>query len=412
MRSTPATTTPHDRVRSMIPPRVVFFTTSYPCAPGDRIGPFVHALARSLRRLGTPVRVLAPATATARGVSILEGVEVERFRFLPARWSTLTAGFGGVPVALRRAPWRLLAVPPMLAAGAMASVRAARAADVLHAHWLPNLIPLAPAARLRHRPRVVTLWGSDVEWFERSTWLRRMFERVLRGADAVVAINEQMRALFAPIVGPARLHVIASGVDTELFHPRERAALRRRLQLALDDVVAVFAGSLIPRKGVDVAIDALSCSRRQAPFLVIVGEGPERAVLAQRAQQQGVAQRVRFVGEASVAEVAEWMAAADVFVLPSRYEGRPNVVLEAQATGLAVVASDIPGCRDLIEPGETGLLTRPGDPTALGDVLAMLVDDPALRVRLGNRARAAISDRRVTWEACAARYQEIYRAVA
>ena len=103
------------------------------------------------------------------------------------------------------------------------------------------------------------------------------------------------------------------------------------------------------------------------------------------------------------------MSAADIFVLPSRYEGRPNVVLEAQASGLAVVASDIPGCRDLIEPGETGLLTPPGNSAALAEVFAALAADASLRARLGDNARAAIRDGGFTWEACARRYTDFYR---
>src|SRR6185295_15675863 len=140
----------------MTEPRVLFVTTSYPCSPVDRAGPFVHALARALVRRGVPVRVLAPAFGEARGLQQMDGVDVYRFQFLPARWQTLTMGFGGVPAALKRAPWRLLQLPLMLATAASLGLRAAAESDVLHAHWLPNLLPLAPAGRLRRRPRIVT----------------------------------------------------------------------------------------------------------------------------------------------------------------------------------------------------------------------------------------------------------------
>lgn len=390
--------------------RVLFVTTSYPSSPVDRAGPFVHALARALVRCGVRVRVIAPAHGGARGVQHMDGVEIRRFQFLPRRWQTLTMGFGGVPAALRNAPARLLQLPLMIGAAAALALRDASDSDVLHAHWLPNLLPLVPAGWLRRRPRLVTLWGSDVEWYERSPAVQPAFRSLLRGADGVVAINEHMRALFGGSLGRgAELRLIPSGVDTDLFRPRERAALRARYGIADDACGIVFAGSLIPRKGADVAIDALA--GRSVPataHLLLVGEGPEHERLEALARDRGVSSRVHFLGERSLAEVAEVMSAADAFVLPSHYEGRPNVVLEAQASGLAVVASDIPGCRDLIEPGETGLLVPAGDAGALGDAFADVATDASLRHRLGENARRAIRDGGLTWEACARRYADFY----
>jgi len=390
--------------------RVLFVTTSYPSSPVDRAGPFVHALARALVRRGVRVRVIAPAHGGAHGVHRMEGVEIRRFRFLPERWQTLAMGFGGVPVALQRSPARLLQLPLMIGAAAALAVRAAGESDLLHAHWLPNLLPLIPAAWLRRRPRLVTLWGTDVEWFERAPRLQPAFRALLRGADGVVAINEHMRALFGgALKRGGEMRLIPSGVDTDLFHPRERGATRARLGIESDACAIVFVGSLIPRKGVDVAIAALARAAVPATTrLLLVGEGSERAALEAQARDLGIAARVHFLGQRSLAEVAETMAAADAFVLPSHYEGRPNVVLEAQASGLAVIASDIPGCRDLIAAGETGLLAPAGDAGALADAFAQVADDAALRRRLGANALAAIRDGGLTWDSCAERYAEFY----
>jgi len=390
----------------MAAPRVLFVTTSYPCSPVDRAGPFVHSLARALVRCGIEVEVLAPAFGDARGRTMIDGVAVHRFQFLPARWQTLTMGFGGVPAALKRAPWRLLQLPLMLAVAAAKAIGAAGHADVLHAHWLPNLLPLIPAGRLRRRPRLVTLWGTDVEWFERSPSLQPAFRALLRGADGVVAINEHMRELFGN-GDDAALRLIPSGVDTDLFHPRERTPLRTRLGVSDVELAIVFVGSLIPRKGADLAIEALARMSSTAKLL-LVGEGPEHGRLADLTRRVGVEAQVAFLGSRSLAEVAEIMAAADAFVLPSHYEGRPNVVLEAQASGLAVVASDIPGCRDLVEHGETGLLSAAGDAPALAQAFDQLAKDRSLRHRLGTHAVTSIRDGGLTWDACARRYADFY----
>ena len=395
----------------MTAPRVFFFTTSYPCWSIDRAGPFVHALARALVRSGAKVEVLAPAFGTAASHSSIDGVEIHRFRYAPLRWQTVAMGFGGVPVALKRAPWSALQLPLMTIAAAALSLRAAGRCDVLHAHWLPNLLPLAPAARLRRRPRLVTLWGSDVEWFERAPRLQPAFRTLLRGADGIAAINHHMHDLFQPLVkSGTKVRLIPSGVDTSLFRPRDKNQLRARLGFASDSFIMLCVGSVIARKGFDVAIESLtlaSGSARRA-VLLVVGEGPERSRLEHLAEQLGVAERVRFVGERSVVEVADFMAASDAFVLPSRYEGRPNVLLEAQASGLAVVASDIPGCSDLIEHGETGMLTPAADAAAMADALTLLANDAALRAKLGESSRRAIHDRGYTWDACARAYLDFY----
>jgi hypothetical protein len=117
-------------------PRVVFVTTSYPSSPVDRAAPFVHALARALVRVGVAVTAIAPAFGDAAGRVDMDGVDVRRFRFLPARWQTLSMGFGGVPAAAAKAPWRLLQLPLMLAAASAAVLHRAGTADLLHAHWL------------------------------------------------------------------------------------------------------------------------------------------------------------------------------------------------------------------------------------------------------------------------------------
>lgn len=396
----------------MAEPRVLFVTTSYPSSPVDRAGPFIHCLARALVREGVPVSVLAPAHGTSRGRSSMEGVAIHRYSFLPARRQNLAMGFGGIPAAVGKSPLRLLQLPLMLATAAALAVRAAASHDILHAHWLPNLLPLAPAALLRNRPRVVTLWGTDVAWYESSSKLRPAFRALLRGADGVAAINDHMVDLFADKLGPkGEMRLIPSGVDTDLFRPRDKSAQRTRFAIDERAFAIAFVGSLIPRKGADLAIEAIAAvpAKGSAPQLLLVGEGPERTRLEQLAVERGVEKRVRFLGERSIAEVGEILSACDAFVLPSHYEGRPNVVLEAQASGLAVIGSDIPGCRDLIEEGESGLLFPAGDAAALAEKFTSLAEDAALCRRLGGNAARAIRDGGLTWDACARRYAELYR---
>ncbi|MDW8363832.1 MAG: glycosyltransferase family 4 protein, partial [Myxococcales bacterium] len=145
-------------------------------------------------------------------------------------------------------------------------------------------------------------------------------------------------------------------------------------------------------KGLDVLVDAAAGSSAQ---VVIAGEGPERPALERRARARGAA--VRFVGPIGGHTKADWLAAADVFVAPSRAlrsgrtEGSPTAVLEAMAAGLPVVASRTGGLPDLVRDGRDGLLVEPDDPVALARAINWLVGDVEIRKRMGRSARRRAS---------------------
>lgn len=291
--------------------------------------------------------------------------------------------------------------------------------DVVHVHGasLPLIVALPVARGLGKR--VVAKVAALHQGVEAGD-LRRRYGPLGRGlawwlghVDAYVATTAEIAAaLEGEGYAPARIARVPNFVDTDLFRPPtddERADLRAALGL-VERAVVVCSGRLTARKNVDVLLEAFAgaCARATSarpPLLVLLGDGPERAVLEARAARPDLAGKVLFAGFRD--DVPRWLRAADVFVLPSRLEGLPNAVLEAMATGLPVLATDIGGCREAIVPGESGLLVAPGDARALEDALARLLDDPALRARLGAAAGAAIAAR-FTLDAVAPRYLELY----
>jgi len=166
--------------------------------------------------------------------------------------------------------------------------------------------------------------------------------------------------------------------------------------------------ALVPRKGVDVLVDALAALPASSgrAVLLVAGDGPERAALAARAA--GLGARVCFLG--ARADKAELLSACDVFALASRAEGLGVAALEAMAAGRAVVATRVGGLGEAVVDGRTGLLVPPGDPAALAAALARLCDDPALRARL-----AAAGPERVAEgfeaEQMVGAYERLYREV-
>jgi len=165
------------------------------------------------------------------------------------------------------------------------------------------------------------------------------------------------------------VHLVKNGVDTKMFRPKDRAAARRSLGLDGDGPVVVFCGRLEPQKGLADLLVAFDEVRRRRPDvrLVLLGDGVMRAEVAARVAKLGGA--LVAPGARPLAEVAEWIGAADVFTLPSHAEGTPNVVLEALASGRPVVGSRVGGIPDCLADERSGVLVPAKNPRALADGL-------------------------------------------
>lgn len=206
--------------------------------------------------------------------------------------------------------------------------------------------------------------------------------------DRVTAVREG-------IVPAERCSYLGNGVDLSRFGPVGRArrdAVRKELGLGEDEVVVAFTGRLVREKGLlelMAAFQQLHLERPRVRLLLIGGtlssdrDGQDDVLPA----LQQPALRHACIATGLTERVADFLAAADLFVLPSHREGMPRSILEAMAAGLAVVATDIRGCREEVVDGETGFLVPVGDAVRLGRALARLVDDPALRNRMGARGR-------------------------
>jgi len=260
-----------------------------------------------------------------------------------------------------------------LAAFVRAARRAARDADLVHAHWLPS----GAVGLLTGKPVVVTLHGTDVELARRVPWLAR---RVLRRARVVVAVSTAL-ADEARRLGAERVRVVPNAVELPP-EPVEEA----------DPPYVLFAGRLSPEKGILELVEAA-----EALPLVVVGDGPLRERVP---QARGMVPR---------AELERLLAGAAVVAVPSRREGFGLVAAEAMAYGKPVVASAVGGLLDLVVDGGTGLLVPPGHVPALRAALERLLADAELRRRLGAAARER-ARRLLAWEPILEALEDAYRA--
>ncbi len=305
-------------------------TNMYPASEGEVFGSFVARHVEGLRASGADVRVVAntdPRTGGRRGA------------------------FKYASLALR------------------SLVAAARGADAVIGHYLyPTAAIARMAAAVARCPYALVAHGTDVDSAQRAGAIARAVRAALRHAALVVpvsaALERRLRVDLSLSPG-SRTAVSHMGVDLAVFRPDPGA--RASLGWPEGERVALFAGNLVPAKGLDTLLEAFASLRERGACdrLVIVGAGPLAGDLVALAGARGVSESVTLAGALPQPELALRMAAADVFVLPSRSEGLGLVLLEAMACGTPCVASRVGGVPEALPEPDCGRLTPPDDALAL-----------------------------------------------
>jgi glycosyltransferase involved in cell wall biosynthesis len=434
--------------------RVLLINYEYPPL-GAGAGNATAHIARELVRAGTRTRVLTT-----------------RWRGLPARASEAGVEVVRVPARRRRvdrsSPLEMLS----FLAGALGPAREAATQFRPQACCAFFSLPSGPLALLLRRqygiPYLVSLRGGDVPGFWPAAlgrwhlFTRPLIRVVWRHAAALVANSAGLAALARQTMPAAPLHIIPNGVDLTEFAPRpdederfltpcgsvrtndERPGIdnragdpadelapssvvlpctpvgcEKRATLGVEDpssssapVRLLFVGRCVEQKGLPVLLDALGrlrATRGLPPVqLDVVGDGPRRQAWQAQAGRLGLADQVQFHGWAARPALPAWYRRAHLFVFPSFEEGMPNALLEALASGLPLLATDIYGNRALVRPGENGLLVPPGDAAAFAQALATLLADPAGRAAMGQASRRLAVP--YGWAAVAAAYHALLRA--
>ncbi|AIF48401.1 glycosyltransferase family 4 protein [Dyella japonica] len=220
-------------------------------------------------------------------------------------------------------------------------------------------------------PYVVKVHGSDLNVKAEQPLVRPQIRRALQGAQAVVAVSQALAEKAVSLgVDPARVHVLYNGVEPSLFHPGSLSEARTRLGLPQDERIVLYVGNLKDTKGCLDLLEAFPHVLLTHPDanLILIGSGPARDPLLQRANALGCQNRVRLVGAVEHDALGDWFRAADLLCLPSHNEGVPNVVLEAMACGTPVVATRVGGIPEVL-PQHAGLLVNAHDRIGLEGAL-------------------------------------------
>jgi glycosyltransferase involved in cell wall biosynthesis len=391
--------------------KILVLTSTFPRWRGDKDPPFVFELCRNLVDQFS-VTVVAPHFPGSRTEELLDGIRVVRFRYFFAPLERLAYGSGGGILArIRRNPVWGLMIPCMFVGQVLAAIRLLRREEfvLIHAHWLiPQAFSAIIARALSGRPMplLATAHGGDLYGLC-GKGMDRIRRFVLKKSAAVTVVSHAMaRDIVKTGVSLEKIHVIPMGTDLiHQFCPG--AAVRNPKQV-------LFVGRLVEKKGCRYLIEAWPrvIEGDLLANLWIAGDGPERQGLENRVRELKVGPSVKFLGALAQTSLPELYRSSAVVAFPSVVdrggdrEGFGLVPVEALGCECAVVLTDLPAMRDIVKDGKTGLVVPQNDPAKLANAISRLLDDQALRFRLGRKGRLHVL-KNFDWEVIANRYRTL-----
>ena len=394
---------------------VLVLTSTFPRRADDTEPAFVFELSRRLAH-SYRVLVLAPHAPGALRQEDIAGVQVYRFRYFPERWQGL-AYDGGILNRLRANPLRYFQVPFFILGQLLAlrSLLRRERVDVIHAHWIiPQGLVIALGRRLGivKVPVLCTSHGADLFALRGAvfTWLKR---RILASCSMLTVVSTAMQQQAVALgMPPQRVRVMSMGVDLGARFTPDPGIARGSGEI-------LFVGRLVEKKGVIHLLHAFREVVRQRTDLRlrIVGGGALQDSLQRAAAELGIATQVTFTGPVPGAELPHYYRRAALAVFPfivasdGDQEGLGLVLVEALGCECPLLASDLAAVRDVIQPGENGLLVPPGDRDALAAGMLALLQDPGLAARLAVAGRRSVLAR-YDWDRVAADYAGLLEAVS
>ncbi len=377
--------------------RVLCVTSNYPRWQGDSTTPFVHHLAQDLKEFGWEVDVLAPHAMGAAQQEVLDGISIERFRYLwPERTQTVCYQ-GGALMNLQNNRLNYLKLPALVFFEWLAIFKLLMTGkyDLLHSHWiLPQGFTGILAAIPLKIPHVITVHGSDA-FALNGKCLTSFKQFSLVHADAVTVNSTATRQQVLSIAPKlSNLNLIPMGISTTLPKP-ERSAILRSLYKGNDGPLLIFVGRLIELKGVDDLLHAISLLKNNFTDirLLILGEGPFREELESLSRKLRIDKQVFFTGWVEPEEVVNYLSAADIFIGPSKRsldgstEAQGLTFIEAMQAGTPVIATDVGGIVDVIRHEQTGLLVKEGSPEQIASTVVRLSSNKSLKETIVHQAK-------------------------
>lgn len=287
--------------------------------------------------------------------------------------------------------------------------------DVIHAHFTyPDGYGLINLAKKWKIPLVISMQGTIERKvaFENKSVGKKII-KALEYASKILSVSHELKKRAIDLgIDEKKIVVVPNGVDIEYFYPRNKDDVRYRLQLPQNKKIILFVGALRPIKGVDYLITAAKNFVNEDHILIILGRDDGiKNNLIKKTVDLKISQYVKFVEPRPHEEMPLWISAADILVLPSLSEGRPNVILEAFASEVPVVATDVGGVPELVKDGSNGFLVEPYNYEQIHKRINYLLENESIREAMGKNGKKFIIENGLTWKMHAKKTIEVYNNI-
>ncbi len=396
--------------------KVLVIGSVYPRFPEDAEVPWLRSSIAHLKDNGVEIQVLAPSYKGLKS-HIIDGTQINRFRYAPASWEMLTHE-EGAPSKMANKPWLQLLAIPYIISGFFKCIRISRQwrPDVIHAHWpFPHAYIALGAAKIFGIPLVLNFHGAELLLIRKKKWVKPLLNFAIEQAQAIFA-NSSFTA--GKIKAIRNVDIEWSPYGTTLC--RDNTQSIPQPHSVKDKFKILFVGRHIERKGICYLIEASKFLPANRFEIRIVGTGDLTAQLKNQLAELDSTNPehcpVVFTGKLSTEELENEYRTANVFTLPAIVdhkgdtEGLGVVLIEAMELGLPIVASDVGGIPDVVVDGDSGILVPEKNPKALANAFKRLADSSAFTQSLLYGARRHIAEH-FTWDGIIKRQIAVYEKV-
>ncbi len=388
--------------------KIGVITSAYPEYEDDPHGIFVHRLMREIVKHGHEVKVLAPY-AGGKTKFNLEGVHVERFNyFYPRRFQKL-AGRSGMVDNVKEGVLVKLQVLSFVFFNVVYSLRKFRDRDIVHVQWpIPNGLGALFLKKLYGIPYINTIHGEETYLSKRYHTVFALKWIVNNARKTITNSSATRKSCLELGLNGDNIEIIPFGVDTNFFRPLNLPKERSEFQI-------LSVGYLIERKGFEYLIRAMKevLKKHRNARLKIVGSGPLESKLKNIIKELGLEDEVEIIKNVSDKELLHLYNSSHLFVLPSitdshgNTEGLGVVLLEAMASGLPVIGSDVGGIPDIVENNVTGILVPEKEVLELTSAIIILIEDEKLRKKIVANVCDSVHEK-FRWKKIAAEHLKVY----
>ena len=389
--------------------KIGILTSSFPLTKDSTSGIFISRLIQHFSSQISPT-VITPASDSQIEPDVsLHKYNVVSFRYAPWRWQILAHKAGGIPATLSNHNWSYFLIPFFLVSMIISCFRISKSIDLFHANWSINGFVAGLVGKITKKPVVITLRGSDVNRAKTSSLYRYILGLCIQFSQKIITVSdslqESVQRLF-PTLPASKICTIPNGVSDDFLNiPINNACTNGQI------IKLITVGNLTKNKNIDCIVRSLHFLNNKQFMLTVIGNGPEINNIKHIIESLGLQNEVDLLGNLPADEIPAHLGNSDIFILASHSEGRPNVILEAMAAGIPVIASNIEGIKGMITNEETGLLFEAGNAKHLAEKILRLNASLQLRANIGLAGRSFIIKNQLVWSNTAKRYENIYNEI-